>query len=380
MGTIGKVIGKLEPFQRICAVAFLIFAIISCVATAQSLTLTLGLDTLPQWLVFTVLFVLAFLLFLLTSYCFKLIIDSLNSNVDMARSERHKNFGLGLLGVLLFWLVCSMPTNTHSLLYTKVHKEVVTNELDNQKQVYERFYKSTGQDIDKEYQDTLSAFRDKISTLKQSFMNEVEHSDRLGLGDKAKKILRTIEQACGKQFEEYFNDETNPRPMKDHSDAEIKRVQKHFDKRIDRIKNVHEETLKAQWERAKALLDDDKNNLKNRVERISEMLKAINDDTYKMKDARLLIEEGYNQNVYRNAILDNVETLEDPSKGHIDNNVKYYQKYKISRLHSVFKVWGDFFSKRFQNLDFDMLYWIIISLIIDIAGLAFYGIAFRRKE
>lgn len=92
-----------------CIVLYLAFAAISCWATAESLHLLL-----PDWpLVAAWAVTIGF--FFIASWGTKMITDSLNQDIYM------DNRGLHLLGgifiVLVFWLLCSMPTNTHTFFY-----------------------------------------------------------------------------------------------------------------------------------------------------------------------------------------------------------------------------------------------------------------------
>ena len=378
--TLGRIIGKLQPFQRICAIAFLIFAFISCAATAQSLCLTLGLDG-PRWLIFLVAFIFAFGLYLLTSYCFKLMIDSQNYKIFMRKEDRRRDFILGILGVALFWIVCSMPTNTHSLLYTKVIDKVVIAELDHQRDVFENAANLTDKDITDKYQRDISFLESSINEKRALFINEINNTDRLGLGPEAKAILADIQVLCGKDREDPYYMHTTQRNT---SPAERDRIKKHYEPQIKNLLDWAKNNLKTKYDQDIANHRTEKIALQNRIKKIDgtkSMLHAKDlDHQTKIKNTRLVIDDGYNQPLYRDKILDNIEVLNDPQIGHKDSNVKYYNAYKTERLHSVFKVWSDFLSRRFQNLDFDMLYWIIISIIIDIAGLSFFGIAFRRTE
>lgn len=380
MSKLGRIIGKLDPFQKICAIAFFIFAIISCVATAQSLCLTLGLGG-PQWLIFSIAFVFAFGLYLLTSYCFKLVIDSQNYQFFMRKEDRRRDFVLGLLGVALFWIICSMPTNTHSLLYTKVIDKVVVAELDNQRAVFSDAANLTDKDITEKYQRDISLLESSVKEKKALFINEINHTDRPGLGPEAKAILSDIQVLCGKNREESYYLHTT---QKNTSAAERDRIKRHYEPQIDNLLDWAKNNLKTNYDQAIANNKEEKNILLKRIKKIDEaksmMLANDYDHQTKIKNARIVIDNGYNQPAYRDRILDKMEVLSDSKIGYKDSNVKYYNYYKTERLHSVFKVWGDFLNHKLQNLDFDMLYWIIISIIIDIAGLAFFGIAFRRKN
>lgn len=384
MSTLSRKLGKMDFFQKVSAIAFLIFAIISCIATAQSLSLTLGLGdngTPPKWLVFAMTFIPAFGLYLLTSYCFKLALDSLNYEIRIRKEVRRRDFTLGLLGVALFWIICSMPTNTHSLLYTKVIDMVAVAELDNQRAIYERASNLSGDDITKQYQNDIRLLDSQVAEKKAQFINEINNENRIGLGREAKAFLADILVICGKDREDNYYIHT---VQKNTSYGERQRIKRHYETQINSLLVWAKNNRKIKYDQDMANHEPEKNSLVKRVKKIDATKSMLRDNSIdhnkRITNARKVINDGYNQPAYKNKILDNVEVLKNTKSGHKDDNVKYYNIYKIERLHSVFKVWGDLLSQKMQNLDFDMLYWIIISIIIDIAGLSFFAIAFRRKE
>ena len=104
-----------------CIFAFLAFAAVSCWATAESLHLLLSsLPVATCWIV-TIGF------FFIASWGTKMIVDSFNQNIYLERR------GLRLLGgiviILIFWLACSMPTNTHTFFYRSVISDKVTSDI-----------------------------------------------------------------------------------------------------------------------------------------------------------------------------------------------------------------------------------------------------------
>lgn len=93
-----------------CIIAFLILAGISCWATEQSLHLLLPTGW-PEVLVWGI--TIAF--FVVASLGTKMIADTLNSPAFID-NRKVKLFG-GILLVIFFWLLMSMPTNTHTFFY-----------------------------------------------------------------------------------------------------------------------------------------------------------------------------------------------------------------------------------------------------------------------
>ena len=362
-------------FQKICAVAFFIFATISCIATAQSLSLTLEME-IPFWISFTMMFVFAFGIYLLTSYCFKLVIDA--CNMDVYVEHRRRDFFLGIFGVLLFWLVCSMPTNTHSLFYTKVVDKVVTAELDNQKATLNTELEHLGMDINMQKDKEIKQLTSEINILTDRFIAEIEHTDRPGLGPEAFSILRSIEIKCGVKPDSYFIHTS----QNNTSRNERERIKRHYIPQIQNLLKQKVNSINTERENLIAYNAEKKSLLSNYIQKIEQVKDYQRDETIphqeRIKAARLVLDNAYNNPEYRDQILDNVEVLMDPNEGHKDSNIESFKIYKTERLHSVFKLWSDYLNGKVQNLDFDMLYWIIISLIIDIAGLLFFAIAFRK--
>lgn len=362
-------------FQKICAGAFLIFAVISCIATAQSLCLTLELQV-PFWVMFVIAFVFAFGLYLLTSYCFKLVIDALN--MDVYVEHRRRDFILGILGVLLFWLVCSMPTNTHSLLYTKVVDTVVVAELDNQKEVLSDESLKQNEDLINECDQEVRRLRSRVGELQSQFMSEVIHPDRPGFGDRAKGYLQQIEELLGMDRGAIMQDVT----IEGQSQARRNEIAEFGRQQIENLLNLKVEDIMREYDVKISNNSQEKNKLIALISDIDRVKANMKDSSIghqdRIKEARRVINAGYNLPDYRDLILDNVETLKNERVGHTDSNVEKYKIYKTERLHNVFKMWGDYFKGRMSDLDFDMMYWIIISIIIDIAGLVFFAIAFRK--
>ena len=83
-----------------------------------------------------------------------------------------------------------------------------------------------------------------------------------------------------------------------------------------------------------------------------------------LKQARQVIEKSY-------AVLES--SFGDLYKP--DSNV-----YRSDRLIKVTKVWEDYFKGEFNSTDYTLWYWILLSVIIDIAAFVFFDIAFKREE
>jgi protein-S-isoprenylcysteine O-methyltransferase Ste14 len=113
-----------NKFMKIFSlVAFVAFAAVSCWSTTESLFLSLEHAEIPKW----VFWIAVIGLYVLTSICFKMLLDSFNQNIYMER--RTLKMIVGLLGVLLLWIAFSMPTNSHTFFYKQMAKDVASSEL-----------------------------------------------------------------------------------------------------------------------------------------------------------------------------------------------------------------------------------------------------------
>jgi hypothetical protein len=46
----------------------------------------------------------------------------------------------------------------------------------------------------------------------------------------------------------------------------------------------------------------------------------------------------------------------------------------------VTKVWGDYFRREFKDTNYTLWYWILLSIIVDVAAFAFFDIAFKKED
>lgn len=364
-------------FEKVCAAAFVFLATLSCLATAQSLTLTLELEFLPSWATLILAFILSVFVYILTSYCFKQMIDSHNdkycASIHKTISDRKKMFWGGLLGVLFFWIICSLPTNTHSMLHMKVAKTVALAELENQLQIFKKATITDKNTLYHEhYTDSVRTRRD-FQRFKDNLDFEVTRKDEEGFGPKARRIVEQVKSRFKPEIQKIgFVFETPRTSLTD--DQLLVFYKDQFDNLANQIAN-DQYTLylirKQKW-------DEETADLKQKISRIENSITFLKQKGNSIGDAKDVIDDGYNQQTYKEQILNNAEVLKDPSKGHEPSNVEKYNIYRIDRLYSVFNVWGDLFRGKLPK-EFDMLYWIMWAAILDIAALIFSGIAFRGK-
>ena len=95
-------------------------------------------------------------------------------------------------------------------------------------------------------------------------------------------------------------------------------------------------------------------------------------DAYDVSQVCVALNQGYNQ------IHDNKEFVMFQNK---EDEIKYTAVNPMTttkRMLSVFDVWMDLFKGKYS--DKGMIFWIIISSLVDIAAFIFFALAFRKND
>lgn len=339
---------KKNAFLKIfAAVMFVAFAAVSCWSTTESLFLTMENAQIPKW----VFWIATVGLFVLTSYCTKLVVDSLNPNIMV--DGRKPKLVFGILGVIIFWLLFSMPTNAHTFLYKQMAKDTAVTELTT---IQSQLKAMTNQNTMIEYlEKEWDVYKNNVTNALDNLENEIKSATEPGFGKKAEEYLRKIEKLLDLKYGDIRRDKTTST-----SDKEIKRVCEYYHNEV--MKKL--EVKKGDHDQMAARKLDDFNNTNSRatalLTKIEKNLKDLeNNDLNKenvLKQSREIIGKGL-------ALL---EKDKEPSKS--------------KRLTNVIKVWGDYFHGRFRDTDYTLWYWILLSIIVDVAAFAFFDIAFKKEN
>lgn len=170
-----------------CLLAFLAFAAVSCWATAESLHLLLPSWPLAMCWVVTIGF------FFIASWGTKMIVDSLNQKIYLEKR------GLRLLGgifiLLVFWLACSMPTNTHTFFYRSVINDKVTNDIATTEGYLMQIRDNATTEA--RIKIRLAELEKKVDLKLGELKAEIENDANPGFGPKAKNILRDFAEIFG---------------------------------------------------------------------------------------------------------------------------------------------------------------------------------------
>ena len=135
---------RLNYLRIIAIIAFIALAGFSCFWTAESLYIWQPSITIyGAWMIAVIFFIVA-------SICFSKILKALDKQSDYYGKlfGRTGAFLISFLGLIVFWLFVSLPTNTHTLLYRASIKNVITTDL-NRTQGYLQGLKDNNVEIKK---------------------------------------------------------------------------------------------------------------------------------------------------------------------------------------------------------------------------------------
>lgn len=341
-----------------CILAFLAFAAVSCWATAESLHLLLSTFPIAMCWVVTVGF------FFIASWGTKMIVDSFNQNIYLEKRRLHL-LG-GIIITLFFWLICSMPTNTHTFLYRSVINDKVTSDISTTEGYLVQIKDNTVTDtkIQIKCAKAKNDIEVKLGELKAEIMNDANP----GFGPKAKEILRGFAELLGVARIE-------PLSYRGTSVQDRQRLYEAYRQKIyilleTRLLNIVKEMTPPNNNHQKQAEKDYKN---------LELVKTyIDDGTLDLNDADDIktvcdkLNDGYATiRTYQQFVDFKDET--DKVAYTSPNSVT-----KVKRMISVFDTWKDFINGEFEGHSF--LFWIVISILVDVAAFIFFDIAFRKRE
>lgn len=345
-----------NKFLKIFAlVAFVAFAAVSCWSTTESLFLTLEHAEIPKW----VFWIAVVGLYVLTSICVKIAIDSFNHNIYV--EHRTLKFVIGVLGVILLWIAFSMPTNTHTFFYKQMAKNTAVKEL---KHIDGELQKLSSENAFLEnYKAEWDRYETKVLGALGAIKAEIRDFQNTGTGEKTEARIADVEDILG------LKTGTIARiKARDNTQKELNKVCEHYDKAVKEQLDIKKQQHESNVERAFEDFHEKMKNVAPLRHDIDITLKQLDDDQYDkeavLKNARKIIGRGYAE-------------LETQYNGiyTYDENI-----YRSDRLVKVTKVWKDYFMGRFRNTDYSLWYWILLSVIIDIAAFAFFDIAFKKED
>ena len=337
---------------------FLLFGAVSCWATAESLHLLLA-----TWPIFFC-YAIAIGFFIIASIGFKMILDSLNQNVYMENRGTH--LVLGTVLVIVFWLFCSMPTNTHTFFYRNLINDRVSNEITTTQGYLAQI--KDGTVTEDKINAKITEFRNQVNVKLGQLEAEIRNEANPGNGPRAKAILSEFASLLDVP-------EIKLLSFKGTSQQEREVLCREYRKMIYTLRDAKEKNIINEMTPAndnyKKVAERDYKNLDIVKENISNGNIDVND----AEDVKMVcdkINQGYSTiKMYSQFV--NFKNNEDKVTYTASN-----PQTKVSRLLSVYDVWVDFLKGRQGGLSF--VFWILISILVDLAAFIFFDMAFKKTE
>lgn len=348
---------KLLKIFSICA--FVAFATVSCWATAESLHLLL--PTFPLFLCWIV--TIGF--FVVASIGSKMIVDSFNQNIYM--EKRRLNLIGGIILLLIFWLICSMPTNTHTFFYRTCITDVALGDLRTTEGYLNDIIDNTF--AEEKFRLQCADLEGKVNAKLEDLRVEIEGPDH-GDGPKAQSILVEISELLKCAQINKINGPTATKQQRTHL------VNAYIDKILQQL-NVREAAIYLQLvdekkvAQAKKDATKDLNKVQESIKGLEEMKLNGEQDAATINTANSALNGAYSTiKKYQDMVIiqdldKDVYTAENPVT-------------KITRLLSVVDTWEDYIHGDFAGRGF--IFWIIISILVDVAAFIFFDIAFKKSE
>ena len=341
--------------------SFVAFAAVSCWATAESLHLLLySWPTIMCWIVTVGFFIIA-------SLGTKMIVDSLNQNIYL--EKRGARLIGGIIIVLIFWLVCSMPTNTHTFFYRTVVNDKVTADIATTRGYLGQIKNNTNNKM--LAQRKVEELKSRVDVILGELEAEIKNEANPGFGPKSKEILRKLAT-------ELAVDKIEPLTFNGTSRQDREKL---CDAYRTKIYILYESKAKIIWDNIVTPNPDILKTVKSVDENLALVKKYIGDGTIDLNNPKDMtgengvcdkINEGYST-IKNNHDFVNFSSDADKATYTANNPVT-----KVKRLINVFDVWTDYIKGEYAGHGF--AFWIIISILVDIAAFISFDLAFKKTE
>jgi len=343
------------------SLAFLAFAAVSCWATAESLYLSIDLHI-------AVCYVISIGFFIVASIGTALIVKALNPNTSF------ENPGIAVAGgifmLLAFWLLCSMPTNTHTFVYRDKVAGVVTKDVDRTLGYLIQLQNNDLQEEDiKVAQQKLES---EVNAALRNLCDEIRNPLNPGFGPSAREKLNDLNLVLGSAIAETT---VGARSSLSSTEREqlINRIQIRVEQELQQKKQeLREIGTAAKTESFRRDANDQVAYLKG-IQRwiLMDSVDYYNRDMME-KDINSKLRHSYETiATYRSFI--SWLSPEDRYDYTRDNPVT-----KVDGITSVFNVWKDILKGKYNG--HGLWYWIVLSILVDIAAFIFFDIAFASDE
>lgn len=344
--------------KLIWTVAFIAFAAVSCWATAESLHLLLSSWPLAMCWVVTVGF------FIIASFGTKMIVDSLNQNIYL--EKRGLRLVGGIIIVFVFWLICSMPTNTHTFFYRTVINDKVNTDISTTRGYLSQIKNNSNNK--KQATIKVNELKNNVDVLLGELEAEIKNEANPGFGPKSKEILRKFATLLGV-------DKIEPLSHKGNSLQAREKLCDAYRTKIYILTKNREANIMAH------ILTPNPDNIaevKRDDENLALVKEYIGNNTINLNDANDIEDVCDKLNTAYNTIKKNSDFVNFSSQAEKSSYTTDNPVTKVKRMISVFDVWEDFMNGEYAGHGF--IFWIIISILVDIAAFIFFDLAFKKRD
>lgn len=349
-----------KTLKIISLCGFAIFAAVSCWATAESLHLLL-----PSWPSF-MCWAVTIGFFVIASIGTKLIVDSFNQNIYL--EKRGLRLIGGILLTLVFWLICSMPTNTHTFFYRTAAPDIVTQDLALTKSYLQQLRDNVKNET--EIKEKLDSLERGVNSGVTALFNEIENMAQPGFGPRAKAILIEIAK-------DLLVSRIPELSYKGTTASQQKALKDQYNAMIGELLNNRKSELRTNY------TDPQEKLFMPEAAKAIETIESIEDSVMQMDangvvdnnliaQADIALQKGYTT-IKNYADYVTFKSDSDKELYTADNLVT-----KTTKLLSVIDVWKDFLAGKHAGRGF--VFWIVISILVDIAAFIFFDIAFKKRE
>lgn len=335
----------------------MILAGISCWATEQSLHLLLPTGW-PEVLVWGI--TIAF--FVVASLGTKMIADTLNSPAFID-NRKVKLFG-GILLVIFFWLLMSMPTNTHTFFYNDKIGSVITKDIETtNKYLTQIITKGTASEtlvLDAKGKMIKDSVEDLRTHIVAQF-NGDEAPFQAGNGPIIGEYLKQINKILNANIQQDPNRYSKDKSIINRYHVEIDRAL--FDVlKAHTISAQSVDAARTQKRRLMALNDS-----------IKDHISTGNVSDAEIKQCETELGKGYGV-IANNRIFVDFDTDTDDEIVYTKENADTRTK-RMASVIDVFFV--DFLQGKYPA---SFWYYVILSILVDVAAFIFFDIAFKKDD
>lgn len=358
---------KLDFKRVLCGLFFLGLAGFSCFWTAESLFIWQPSLTRVGALLIAVAF------YIVASLCFSKMLTAFDKNADFYGKfgDRGGQLTIGLLGVLIFWLMVSLPTNTHTLLYRASIRPIITTDI-NRTMGYLNDLKDNNIEIRK-INDRYNAKAYAVAQQIDRLIFETEHPGLEGIGPRFETILVEMDRTL---FDGTIEGQTKNK---------LQRVANPGSTRTQWLSTVsyYQQQAKEQLSIYRAACDKE-------IEQIKRTMNSVQLNNL-IQNQQIALSDIDNMQGVNFDIISAAEKDLESSYAFIKTNSKYIElkqedvnRYtrdgvlpETEEMKSVPDVWKDFITtNKYDGHGF--IWWVIVALLVDLSAFIFFDKTIRN--